>query len=475
LDGSSTNLLIRIIVPKQYSTAEFSFRDALDVTAGFKSSNLRANLYWEIDEKSDPCNVIYTASIPWSACRGGACGLHEDRYSDAVCFKTDIDVEVTKRLVVTPHTLEANGLEHELMMKDDGSQTHTRIVRLTIPLQVCFDLKVKVWANANVVSDHLRVASAVVDSSVLDVDVDHYPMATAQVEVVTVIPLPIYLTHASINVSDPSLADGLTIDEIPSKRDCDYEVGFCTQHWHIGINAKKCTLNGRYIATVTGACHPHAHNCVEPYPSKDSIVMDITSDDYCGVSQEIEIHGNIQLKETKCNGYMEGTVSVENSEGARVNRTRILKLRTEPKLDDSKFMTVYDYNGGSNAIEHLEYHATEMKSNEIKFRFKWSGAHLRCDVRAHLEVMVQVEFEASRPLLLSMSTAGSEMLDDSDMIDETMRMIATSGYIAADDGTTDGPDGDGGANPDGESAAVAWTPSVTMAVVVGLLAAALRW
>ena len=43
--------------------------------------------------------------------------------------------------------------------------------------------------------DNLRVASAVVDTSVLTVTPDTSPLATAHVEFVTVIPLPLFLDH----------------------------------------------------------------------------------------------------------------------------------------------------------------------------------------------------------------------------------------------------------------------------------------
>jgi len=477
LDGASTDMMVSIIVPKQYETAAFSFRSALDNAAGFNSSDLASNLYWEIDDTSDPCNVIYTATIPWDECRDGRCGLEEHRYSDSVCFNTDIDIAVTKEIILTPHTLlevVANGMETELLQSSEHSFKQTRLVSTTIPFEICFNLIVKLWANTNVISDHLRVASAVIESSVLTVDVDNYPIATAQLELVTVIPLPLHLSEATINVSVANLADDLSISEIVAKRDCDFQAGFCTQFWSIAIMAEQCTLDGQYVAVVTGACHSDADNCLEPNPDTDTIVMDITSDDFCGISQTVDISGDLELAATECNGYMEGTITVANNEGARINQTRILQVRAEPTLVNSEFMTIYDYNDDQSPLVYLSYESTFNASqpDEVKFKFLWEGKSLRCDVNAHLEVMVAVEFEATSPLLMSVTA-----LADSDMKEETMRMVSSSNYIAASstDGTdgTDGTDDTDDSDDDANSTSAAAARSPPLLTVMSIIVATL--
>jgi len=85
-----------------------------------------------------------------------------------------------------------------------------------------------------------------------------------------------------MTVDDPDLAYGLSVSEIVSKRDCVEQEGFCTQHWRVNVNPKKCELNGQYTATMHGTCHPDATNCNEPWPATTDSVFDITSDDFCG-------------------------------------------------------------------------------------------------------------------------------------------------------------------------------------------------
>jgi len=202
--------------------------------------------------------------------------------------------------------------------------------------------------------------------------------------------------------------------------------------------------------------------------------MDITSDDFCGVSQEVDITGELDLEPTACNGYMEGTVTVSNTAGAPINYTRILQVRTEPTLVNSEFMTVYDYNNGVTPLVVLDYESTSDASSphEVKFKFLWDGAALRCDVQAHLEVMIEVQFEATRPLLMSVTTAGANMLADTEMKEENMRMVATSGYIPA---AAENTDTDSNSGVDSSNTPVASTPSnffadnSTLTIVVGAL------
>ena len=71
--------------------------------------------------------------------------------------------------------------------------------------------------------------------------------------------------------------------EILDKRDCnEQQEAFCTQHWRVWVNPRKCDLNGEYTAMMYGVCHPDATNCLHPSPDTTEIVMEIASDDYCG-------------------------------------------------------------------------------------------------------------------------------------------------------------------------------------------------
>ena len=113
---------------------------------------------------------------------------------------------MTKPVVLKPDTLLLEedveladfGLNHEVVVLegDHGVQEHARLVRNVIPFEVCFDTATSLWASVRVASDHLRLTSALLESSVLAVDVDANPIADAQLEFVTTIPLPLYLSEA---------------------------------------------------------------------------------------------------------------------------------------------------------------------------------------------------------------------------------------------------------------------------------------
>jgi len=279
------------------------------------------------------------------------------------------------------------------------------------------------------------------------------------------------LTEAEISVDASGLEYSLNIMELTDERDCDFQQAFCTQHWRVHINPMQCTLNGQFTARMTGACHEDADNCIEPSPNTADIVMDITSDDFCGVTQEVEIEGFLTIEETQCNGLLKGSIIVENSEDAAINYTRILKLRAEPTLVDSQFLTIYDESDNTALFGFV---TSSPETNVVDFEFVWEGSELRCDVTAHLEVMVMVQFEATRPLLMSIGANGAKMLSDDDMKEETMRMLETTGFIATDSSSnpTDGGNTseEGNTPPVAAEAASSSTTTIVVAALAGVLA-----
>lgn len=64
LNAQNSYMSVRIVIPKQYETAEFSFENASLPDGGFDSEDLASNLYWDIDDGSDECNIYYSAMIP---------------------------------------------------------------------------------------------------------------------------------------------------------------------------------------------------------------------------------------------------------------------------------------------------------------------------------------------------------------------------------------------------------------------------
>jgi hypothetical protein len=375
--------------------------------------------------------MFVTGTIPWDMFRTTLGGVTEERFVDAVFYRTTINIESSFELGVTPETLlEKND---ELLQ----TQYHTRVVRTKIPFEIGFDLDLKLWAAVNVPSDHLRVAAALIDTSVLTVDPDSLPIATAQLEFVTVIPLPLILDSATIAVNDSDLSYGLNIQEIVSKRNCIESEAFCTQHWLVDVKPKKCTLDGQYVATMNAVCHPDSTNCLHPSPDYTDIVMDVTSDDYCGVTQEVDIYGSLSLQATQCNGLMQGTVTVSSPDGAAINSTEIVALLVSPTLvGPGNFLTVYD---ADNSIEILNYAATLTQPNQVDFSFEWRGAELRCDVVASVDAVVLVEFDATRPLLLEAGSTAKRSHGQNLLDDQSLRLGA-KGLIGADRSTTGGND-----------------------------------
>jgi hypothetical protein len=412
LTQTSSDMQVRLIVPKQYETIKVDFDGASDPSGALDSEDPDSFTYWEADFDSDPCNIIVTGTIPWDLFRSSLGGINEHRYPTAVWFDTVINIETTFELELKPETLlleDGNTTVHQ-------AQTHTRIVRTRIPFEIHFDLDLKLWASTEVVSDHLRVASALIDSSVLTVTPDELPLGKAQLGLVTVIPSPLILDSADIRVNDLDLAYDLSIHEVESKRDCVESEAFCTQYWLVWISPKKCDLNGQYVVTVYGVCNPDSTNCLHPSPNSTEIVMDVTSDDFCGVSQEVELEGSLHLHETECNKYMKGTVTASSPQGAAIQSTEIVELIVAPTLYGSTYLTVHD---AANGISILNYQATLTQPNQVDFQFEWRGSELRCDVVADVDALVRVEFEATAPTLLEASFSRRPgrmaLLDDEDM------------------------------------------------------------
>lgn len=462
LTSTNTDMQVKIIIPSQYETVKVSFENAADDAATFDSTDLTTYGFWELDYLSDPCNKYLTGTIPWDMFRTTLGGVAESRFFDAVNYATTIEIETSFELELTPETL---------LEKEDvdllQTQTHTRYVRTKIPFEVTFDLSLKLWASANVESDHLRVTGALIDTTVLTVDPDSLPIATARLEFVTVIPLPLILDSASINVSDSDLAYGLSVSEVVAKRDCVESQEFCTQHWEVLINPKKCTLDGQYVALMTGACHPDSTNCLAPSPDTTTIVMDVVSDDYCGVSQEVDIVGSLSLQATACNGYMQGTVTVANPDGGAINYTEIVELHVSPTLLNSQFLAVYDEG---NSIQILDYSASLTQPNQVDFEFLWAGAELRCDVVASVDAVVLVEFEATRPLLLAIGDNAAEAQPRHQRLfdDQSVRMVGAASVGADNSRPTTGTNGD--IDAANTSTAATSTSAFSSPLVVGLIA-----
>jgi len=422
--SGSEDMQVRLLIPKQYSTLKVDFEGASNQTAAVDVDLASPSAaLWEFDSTSDPCNVIATSSIPWNQFRKNLGGINEKRYPNSVWYGTQINIETTFDFDLKPETLLAEGDNpHHI-------QRHTRLVRNVIPFDIHFDLDLNLWAQMNVRSPYLRKASALLETSVLEVTPDAATMARAQLEFVTIIPSPLYLHDSSIAVNDSLLADGLTVEEIVSKRDC-YDVNveaFCTQHWRVLVAPKKCDLNGQYTATMYGACNPNSNNCIQPSPNTMDIVFDITSDDYCGVSQKVELQGSLSLKPTQCNQYMKGSIVTSSPQGAAIQSVEILQLVTSPTLEGQNFLTIFD---AASDIEILSFATSRPLPNQVDFQFEWRGKQLRCDVTAQVDAMVRVEFEATAPLLLSASSNSQSsshmaLLEDEDMrMSERVRIVA---------------------------------------------------
>lgn len=127
-----------------------------------------------------------------------------------MCFDTKILISVTKPLTSKSDTssgsllgTQGDGLGREVarmrLLDDDdenGEEELTRVVRNVIPFEVCFELEKRLWTTMNVSSDHLRLSSALLETSVLSVDAGASPLADALLEFVTIIPLPLFLSGA---------------------------------------------------------------------------------------------------------------------------------------------------------------------------------------------------------------------------------------------------------------------------------------
>lgn len=463
--ASHEYMQVSLTVPKFYETLQVSFLDAQSDGGAFDSENPNANSFWTVDDSSDLCNNIVVGRIPWDDFRRSLGGVTEERTKHAVWFDTSIEITATFDLTLTPKTM---------LLAKNFDQEHTRTVAIEIPFKVHFDLDLELWGLVDIKSNELRVASALLESSVFSVNPDANPIATAELEFVTVIPLPTILNNASITVDDADLSYGLTVREIESKRDCVYTQGFCNQHWRVHINPKKCNIDGQYTVTVHGTCHPDAKNCNEPWPATTDIVLDVTSDDFCGVTQKVDVKGSLSLYPTKCNKYMRGQIVVSSKQGAAINNTRITELFVSPTLINPGFITIFDESDGTSL---LGFNTNLVNGHTLEFSFQWLGDWLRCDVIAHVGAKVLVEFRATRPLLLDVTfdRENGVVLQESQgtslqMSDSIMVSAAESDGNGVNPGTTTGTGGGNPSTPEVANSACSLSLSSMSPLVLGLLA-----
>lgn len=429
----SSDMQVRLLVPKQYETLKVDFEGATDAGAALDSEDPDTHEFWDFDFQSDPCNIIVTGSIPWNKFRESLGGIEEKRYTDSVWYGTEINIETTLEVELKPETLllEEGDDEGAAVENPHHIQTHTRTVATKIPFEIHFATELDLWQQVEVVSNHLRVAAALLETSVLRVTPDQDPIAKSQLELVTIIPSPLTLAYGNISVNDADLAQDLTMFELEELRDCDVNAPFCTQHWRVWVNPSKCDLNGQYTALMKGVCNGDATNCLEPTPDTTEIVMDITSDDYCGVSQQVELEGALNLQPTECNEYMKGSIIASSPQGAKIQKIEILDLSAAPTLEGQEFLTIFD---GDNAILSFQTSSPANEPNRLDFQFEWLGKQLRCDVTAQVDATVRVEFEATAPLLMSIGSSSRShktLLNDQDMrMSESVRILANTKRVS---------------------------------------------
>lgn len=132
-------------------------------------------------------------------------GIEEKRFPESVWFKTTINVKTSLEVEVTVETLLEEGVvlmqdedaatDVDVTEKPEHTQTYTRTGETKIPFVIHFDLDMQMWASMDVVSAELRVAAALLDTAVLTVTPDEDPIAKAQIEFVTIIPAPLFVSY----------------------------------------------------------------------------------------------------------------------------------------------------------------------------------------------------------------------------------------------------------------------------------------
>ena len=106
-------------------------------------------------------------------------------------YGTNINIETTFDFELKPETLLEEGDKNPHHI-----QRHTRLVRNVIPFDMHFDLDLTLWAQTVVRSPYLRKASALLETSVLEVTPDAETLAKGQLLFVTTIPSPLILNDA---------------------------------------------------------------------------------------------------------------------------------------------------------------------------------------------------------------------------------------------------------------------------------------
>ena len=87
------------------------------------------------------------------------------------------------------------------MLAEDENPHHiqylTRTVKNVMPFDIHFDKALNLWSQVNVRSPYLRKATALLETSVLEVFPEQDPMARGRLEFTSIIPSPLYL-HAAV-------------------------------------------------------------------------------------------------------------------------------------------------------------------------------------------------------------------------------------------------------------------------------------
>lgn len=496
IDGQDTFFQVQVNVPIQFHYARFSFQDADEATAAFESNASVVSPFWEIQELA--CETIYTGRIPWDDFR---------RSWGGVSTRTDL-TDGTESVVIS--TVIEMTVER-LVQIDDGDGI-TSSASLLVPFEVIFELTHTVSGTTNIttfgdvngpIPSEIAVGAAISDLSVVTVNpaaVDtggqSPDYATGQLIFLTTLRSPYMLRPLSINTTgfdnsgDPTFLhidanNSVTNrDGLPSgiflhdQSQCNLGIGgFCRQQWRVSLTAGQCTLNGIFNAFMQIVCIEE-ERCALLIPPADVIQIEMitSSDSFCGVTQSIDVHGEVAIhtNPTECNGKF--SASVFCSPGEDVSRqgstfdlesVTLLQVRAGPRLQNlpgdampsgSSAVLVYD----DIPVAPFEFEVTANDSRSVTFEFVWNSAYLLCQTsQALIEIVVEVVYLATRELsllesqrlLLTYDHTGTlakapELLQTNEQRDRSIYMVGSVSILADDtSSTTQVGTNDGGGLP----------------------------
>lgn len=164
----------------------------------------------------------------------------------------------------------------------------------------------------------------------------------------------------------------------------------------------------RRSVTSMDNCNGDSKNCILSKPDTMGAVFDITSNDSCGILQQVGLKRFFALKPTQCNHFNKDSILTWSPKDTDASCVEIIELIVAPTLESQEFLSIFDADNYDNGI--IGFSASLPVNNQLDFRFECRGKQLRYDFNAQVDATVHVEFEATEPLSSSLHRRAADLV-----------------------------------------------------------------